>query len=487
MQLKSALAFTALALLASRAWAGPPPHRETIDSLATNSDIIVVAQVLKVETAGKALEALRQIPIVRRHATLKVLRAINSSDAKPLALGELILDYPDFDPDGAGKAIVSGPIFEHFTTGQIAAFPLRRGTTTQPNIPAPWLLVSEASEGNTLPAIKEPLNATPATSVRDFLYRELDGILVHGSYPEMTASTGYLQRAGDSRVSIQPVIDLLAAQTLDDVRWVDIAMAAYSPDGSLLTKQLTLADMVAGKTPERRNYDLFHLAVEKARPDHLEERMIRAALIHQEPPDQYIGPIGNEFLDKPLFLELERAALAKSQPGAFAIMASVVIKDSSNPDFKTTMNFARQILAAPIHDQAFAFTPALSFVTRLGSDGDFTFLLEQVQAARKVHPVSSQSIMYASFNDARAYTPNTRVLKILQLFLDDTSPLALDWPEHSRLAAPRSPPIGDLRVCDQAGSLINSCAENRLGYNEKDPLPTRDQALARIRDWLKTH
>ncbi len=484
LPLRSTFAAALLLTLASAARARPEIV-ETLGGLAEKSDLLVVCEVTKIEDLRTEKSEQWNAMVTTRRATLRVLRGIQPADGSAATMEELTVEYPAL---AAGQeAAPNGPQFPVLAEGQLSLFPLK-------HVEGGWRFVSQEDAAMIMPAARRPIAAQPETP-RDYLLNELAGALLNGDYQTMVLAGKYLGEVGAEvplpvhgtsvrAHAVPPVADAVFALIRSDIgesamqldtRWVQMGMATYMAAGTTLP----LADLLADDAPVSPPLQMARLALRKAGPRDLDQRIIRLLIAHQEDPGAALrtaATIAVNYASDPDLIAYERMAISDQKPGAMAV-ADLLVTDSSGPFAARAMMAAHDILDGNSKSFAHAADPettrhAVALLLRVGSDDDFAFFLDQISRAKTESSPRYQQYLLDASGEPSISAP--RCLAIARLCIDDATPL-------TGADAPKS-----WRICDLAARLVGRTAADDFGVTPDAMIEVRDAGVERARKYLKS-
>ena len=487
--IRSTFILATLALLTSTSIASIPPSFQSIEALSQNSEIIVVGEVVDIQTVGKATLPSRNEMngLVHKRATIEVSRAITTADAKPLKIAEVVVDYVDYEYDVVPRGWMSGttilPSFwgadYPFAVGTFGMFPLRRGAAADrtQTAPAPtWRFTCDEGYGLFIPASHQPLNDKPATSAKDFLLRECAAVFARADVKSVAQLSTYL-RAASAEVS-HAICELMASEIIDDSRWYEIVAASLVGTAGF-SKPISVIDLKSLSEPKDAGKIIPAFALNKLRPESINAGVL-SALIKYQGSVRPTYAIQLYFMSDPLWVQLELPLLEQLKPGSLSTVAPIIysldfpLGAAAMSAARKMLNETRRVPPQDIHfpspnDPPSDFFAALGLLERLGNEDDLANVLDRIKKSRTDDPAGFKA--YLLHNEA----PYARALQIYRLYLDETA----------RLDIPTQYLPADLRLCDLAGSNIQELTGQNFGIPPNLGIPraieTRDQALTKIR------
>ncbi|MBV9470208.1 MAG: hypothetical protein JO316_19230 [Abitibacteriaceae bacterium] len=465
-------------------------HFCDLPELVTKSDVLAVAEVVKVATVSS--EPSHTLPLLRRRATLRVLRSFAPPGAVKLTEGQTIeVEYET--KDWSRLSYYTGSFdYPDFSADQVELFPLK---APLPNATA-WQLVSH-EEGCTLPATAIPLaNVQPADGY-EFIAAQLAGALANGTQSQRCAIAEYLSWAnrghidGSNAAPLAQIDYLLTANLNDEAVWFNIFLALYAPWGTWETPHPKIAALLATSHDRQLRWYLPARALSHVNPQGLKERIIEA-LIAQGAVGAFasVGTLKLNYPNDPLVMQQLQAALEKSTPGALSIANEFLSKRSLfnqappiHPDktlLPALLAAARRVLSqAQMHPHELKTAAAL--LIEFGTKDDITALVSEAKHAQEVDPRSYQELVLASLSSPDNTLPFWRVV------INDTTVVPLKYWGNN------------WRYCDLAAGEIQRITKMEFGLQqprmqfelkEQNPQPTitaRDQAVAKAKAWLAKH
>jgi hypothetical protein len=201
--------------------------------------------------------------------------------------------------------------------------------------------------------------------------------------------------------------------------------------------------------------------------------------------------IAQNYGDDPYLISMERDAIKNLKPGAFFV-ATYLIKDGKHPLAATAVQAAKDLVGPdspfrhhpPADDPTCLLGQGIELLSKIGTDADFQYVMDQVDAARKDDRRGYQAILMAGghVGDAAgagpAATPASRLrlLKLFAAYLDDTAPMAVEGTGTGT----------DLRICDYAAMRVQEESHRDFGLKTGDMPEVRDAAIEKEKDWLKS-
>jgi hypothetical protein len=489
MRRSSFCAFSAALLALAGLARARPVTPETLAGLAEKADVLVVGAVIKVEDVGEEQSEKWKMAVVRKRATIRVVRGIRTADASEIgwALAEV-----EFLAAKEGPA-AEGPYFPQVQVGQVAVFPLK------PLAGKVWQFVSEEDVGMIMPAAEREIGVGWPADVPGnvaFLYRELAGTFLNGDFVQTVRAARYLDNLGPDKVSpVDMAFGLMKAAVgenllREDPRWLSIAVAAYMGTG---TPRPTIDALLAGRIasggaaaaggedlPERASLRMAALCLRKASRLQLAERVLMVLIAHQEDPGLAWGvatALLDNFGNAPAMLSMEGQEFRTGKPGALYV-ADYMVKDRLHPLAKMAVEGARKALAYGGAAREFPKDAAYSaelretmgLILRAGSDEDMAYLVDLAGRAGQNDAKLYQAIILLAGDSE--LSPPDRVLKICKIYINDPMELqTAPWP--------------GFRACDMAALTAARVGKQDFGLNPEDPAEKRDAAIAKAAEWLK--
>lgn len=458
-----------VSLHAATADARPVRYRYwTLERLAEEADALVVGEVVDVSTAGviPAEETRWHAPVLRRCATVRVLRSMSRTGTGPFAAHhEMRIGFLGIDRERGG-AVADSAMFPVISEGEVTVFPLRKPAAREDaKRGRVWELIGEEDFGLLAPAVRGPPRAAKAKSPLEFLRLELAGCFARGERAEAHRGAEYLGRGGGcTGESLQALLRLVSDRVKDDeARWLGIAAACYCSSGVPRPKLAELkASPHAGHRPELA---LAVEALDRMREPPTLDRFVEEAFEYAAVnPWGVAVMIGANDPRNPTAMKLLTEALRAGRPEAVYI-AHMAVKDAAHPVLPAAVDAARKLLpSVRSRDEFGVFRAACLLIRRYGSDQDFDSLLADMRKAK-----ADDRARYIDHWRAREYDKHPRLIEIIRLAIDDAS-------DH-----------GGMRLCDTAAFHLESVTGEDFGAASGLTLAERDEVVAKARAWLAAH
>lgn len=458
-------------------------HEWTLQELAAQSEALVTAQVVSVETIGRVEPAPRDYPLLRRRATVRVVRAWAKGEQKaPEAEQEITLDFKSFDLANIGVMVNTSPgELPRMEVDQIWVFPLRRNTKNNENDAAadtekesfPWRLLEGYGENLLTPAdLREP-PTTPDTgrlSGWNFLRSELAGVFVNGDEKQISSAIRrYFFGYGLGGSPLLAAFDLVEPNIQDEERWVSIG--ALGLLASATTTPRVPLEKLLDSPPQKSwsHWQRLQARIFSHVPRaEIEKRLLEAILRHMKTPHTSgATALVNDFGHEPEVRREMEAGLERNDRQW--ISAAGWMNGANHPLRDVALGWARRRVAgeAPLRE----VWEAIWILRGMGSAQDLDALVARIERARRagapdykalLRLSSSNQIDPAANRSHRALAP-----RVWSRLLDDKTP----WQNGMQ----------DWRWCDQAAVEIGYGAKVNLNIRFGSTLQERNLAVNRAR------
>lgn len=460
---KAILRITAVlsCVLLSNSTDARPVYSWTMQELAKQADLLLVGEVLDVESAGTISPGQTHwtIPLLRMKASVRVLRVFPSSEKFTVATGDLIsLEYQAIDRDKT-NGVVNGPEFPSLSIGDVFAFPLRKATAGK----EVWKLIGEEDSGLLVPCAKEPLRAGALNNGVEFLQLELAGTFTKGKYQEVFKAGTYLYYClhhGASE-SFDTLFNLVTDHAGDDEpRWLEIAVATYCSMGGPRPK---IADLLKTQAQASPQAALVAKALSHVQRTDLESNIITESLRHSQVHTWGTAlTLSTNYPRHPTTLKLLARTLKNDQPEGLYIVR-FLIRAKDHPLVRTAVSAATRMLTRSKSPDSGSIWAACELIRDYGDEKEFALLLDELKKAQ-----NADRRRYRMLWQASAYAKNQRLIPICGIVLNDRGAFS-----------------EDLRFCDVAASELQRVTGADFGKTFKRGLAERDAAVEKARAWLR--
>ncbi len=332
-----------------------------------------------------------------------------------------------------------------------------------------WKLVVEEGFGSLVPAIESTPDGGALATKRDFILRELLNAIEHGSYTDLYRFSAFLQFRSPEELNNAIFAALKARLAPGDRRWLDLSTALL---GTMGMPRQKLDDFIAsnGKGrallfgPDNLAARTLREVPEPQRREGIVRNMLRYSAIH---PWGSAVTLSSDFKDDPLLLQLLPGYLERNQKGAVDIACWLI-----NSGQMTLLDPARNAALHVVMDHTADYSE-INLASRLilehGTDAQFDQFIGVIKDAKARDVARYSQLWQVVFGGKQP-----RVIRILAVLMDDERPAA---------------PGMSFRFCDYAASQLQIFSGESFGFKPgvDQSLTERNAAVARARNWLKSH